>query len=139
MYKFFNISVNFQDKKIVDYIFDIRCLSWKTAQILLRKKCRFDQRRCKDRVGHPDDVHKFCFLKSLKKSLKQIIQMFKVWTLMGVFGVKQIWLIEKDKKFDFRSLKFEVWISLCLTLYKTVNMIFTRSQNNKNNQGLTWG
>ena len=53
IYKFCNISVNFENTKIVDHIleilrpgvFEFRCLNWNTGVFM--KKCRMDRRRYK--------------------------------------------------------------------------------------------
>ena len=56
LFKLCNISVNFQDRKMVDHIlkilrpsvFDIRCFYW-IVIIAVMKKCRMDGRRYKGR------------------------------------------------------------------------------------------
>ena len=55
LYKFSNISVNFEDTKMVDHIleisrpvvFDIRCLNWNTTIIVFMKKGHMDGRQYK--------------------------------------------------------------------------------------------
>ena len=60
LYKFFHISVNFENTKMVDHskphlkvsrpgVFDIRCLIWNTEIIVYMKKFRKDWRRYKSR------------------------------------------------------------------------------------------
>ena len=69
-YKFCNISVNFEDTKMVDHILKIsrpgvfksRCLSWNTAIIVFMKKCRMDQRRYKSRHWIPMFIGTPCII-----------------------------------------------------------------------------
>ena len=73
LYKFCNISVNFEDSKMIDHIlkisrlgiFDFRCLSWNTAIIVFMKKCRMDRRRYESRHWIPMFIGKHTYNNTL--------------------------------------------------------------------------